>query len=146
MGDVNVDWARSAQRLPRLAAALNVGRESHRGWVEVMLGGGAVAAARGASEGDQRPVRRDRCLRVEVVVPGHGAQPWRNREDHDRSGIRRAERSIPMNPTAPRTYLFALIDAGGTVPPALAAVRRLIDRDHTVEVLAEDPATAGVKD
>jgi len=51
-----------------------------------------------------------------------------------------------MNPTAPRTYLFALIDAGGTVPPELGAVRRLIDRGDTVEVLAEHPAPAGVKD
>ena len=51
-----------------------------------------------------------------------------------------------MNPTAPRTYLFALIDGGGAVPPELAAVGRLIDRGHTVEVLAEDPAPAGVKD
>ena len=43
-----------------------------------------------------------------------------------------------MSPTAPRSYLFALIDGGGTVPPELGAVRRLIDRGHSVEVLAED--------
>ena len=52
MGDVNVDWMRSAQRLPRLAAALNVGRESHRGWVEVMLGGGLT----------QQPAARRRAI------------------------------------------------------------------------------------
>ena len=40
MGDVNISWLRSAQRLQRLAEALNVGRESHRGWVEAMFGDG----------------------------------------------------------------------------------------------------------
>ena len=35
-------------------------------------------------------------------------------------------------------YLFALIDGGGTVPPELGAVRRLVARGHRVEVLAED--------
>ncbi|MDB4972229.1 MAG: rebG 2 [Myxococcaceae bacterium] len=36
------------------------------------------------------------------------------------------------------TYLFALVDGGGTVPPELGAVRRLIERGHQVTVLAED--------
>ncbi|AWB86220.1 glycosyltransferase [Mycetocola zhujimingii] len=36
----------------------------------------------------------------------------------------------------PRRYLFALIDAGGTVPPELGVVRRLVDRGHSVTVLA----------
>jgi MGT family glycosyltransferase len=42
--------------------------------------------------------------------------------------------------TAPsnRTYLFALVDGGGTVPPELGAVRRLVERGHRVTVLAED--------
>jgi MGT family glycosyltransferase len=35
-------------------------------------------------------------------------------------------------------YLFALLDAGGTVPPELGAVRRLTGRGHSVEVLAEN--------
>jgi MGT family glycosyltransferase len=34
--------------------------------------------------------------------------------------------------------LFALVDGGGTVPPELGAARRLVDRGHQVEVLAED--------
>jgi MGT family glycosyltransferase len=38
----------------------------------------------------------------------------------------------------PHTYLFALIEGGGTVPPELAAVRRLVERGHHVTVLAED--------
>ncbi len=38
----------------------------------------------------------------------------------------------------PHTYLFALVDGGGTVPPELAAARRLVDRGHHVTVLAED--------
>ena len=37
-----------------------------------------------------------------------------------------------------RTYLFALVDGGGTVPPELGAVRRLVERGHRVTVLAED--------
>lgn len=42
--------------------------------------------------------------------------------------------------TAPthRTYLFALVDGGGTVPPELGAVRRLVERGHRVTVLAEE--------
>jgi MGT family glycosyltransferase len=40
------------------------------------------------------------------------------------------------NPT--RTYLFTLVDGGGTVPPELGVVRRLVERGHDVTVLAED--------
>jgi MGT family glycosyltransferase len=39
---------------------------------------------------------------------------------------------------APRTYLFALTDAGGTVPPELGVVRRLVERGHRVTVLADE--------
>jgi MGT family glycosyltransferase len=38
----------------------------------------------------------------------------------------------------PSTYLFALVDGGGTVPPELGAARRLVERGHAVTVLAED--------
>jgi MGT family glycosyltransferase len=36
------------------------------------------------------------------------------------------------------SYLFALVDGGGTVPPETGAARRLVLRGHHVEVLAED--------
>jgi MGT family glycosyltransferase len=36
------------------------------------------------------------------------------------------------------SYLFALVDGGGTVPPETGAARRLVQRGHRVEVLAED--------
>jgi MGT family glycosyltransferase len=36
------------------------------------------------------------------------------------------------------TYLYALVDGGGTVPPELGTVRRLVERGHRVTVLAED--------
>jgi hypothetical protein len=36
------------------------------------------------------------------------------------------------------SYLFALVDGGGTVPPELGAVRRLVHRGHRVEVLADN--------
>lgn len=36
------------------------------------------------------------------------------------------------------TYLFALVDGGGTVPPELGAARRLVARGHRIRVLAED--------
>jgi len=39
--------------------------------------------------------------------------------------------------TQPRDYLFALTDGGGTVPPELGVVRRLVDRGHRVTVLGE---------
>jgi len=38
----------------------------------------------------------------------------------------------------PRAYLFALTDAGGTVPPELGVVRRLVERGHRVTVLADE--------
>lgn len=36
------------------------------------------------------------------------------------------------------TYLFALTDGGGSVPPELGVVRRLVARGHQVDVLGED--------
>jgi hypothetical protein len=38
----------------------------------------------------------------------------------------------------PRRYLLALVDGGGNVPPELSAARRLVERGHSVTVLAED--------
>ena len=43
-----------------------------------------------------------------------------------------------MNASTHRTYLFALVDGGGTVPPELGTARRLVERGHRVIVLAED--------
>lgn len=43
-----------------------------------------------------------------------------------------------MSDARHRTYLFALVDGGGTVPPELGAVRRLVARGHHVTVLGED--------
>ncbi|MET0458499.1 MAG: glycosyltransferase [Ilumatobacteraceae bacterium] len=42
-------------------------------------------------------------------------------------------------------YLFALVDGGGTVPPELAAARRLVERGHLVTVLAEDSMEPDVR-
>ncbi|WP_068278648.1 nucleotide disphospho-sugar-binding domain-containing protein [Aldersonia kunmingensis] len=42
------------------------------------------------------------------------------------------------------TYLFALVDGGGTVPPELAVARLLHERGHRVVVLAEDSMRADV--
>ena len=42
----------------------------------------------------------------------------------------------PVTPR--RSYLFALVDGGGTVPPELGVAQRLVDRGHDVTVLAED--------
>ena len=44
-----------------------------------------------------------------------------------------------------RNYLFALVDGGGTVPPDLGTVRRLVARGHRVTVLAEDSMLAEVR-
>ena len=43
-----------------------------------------------------------------------------------------------------RTYLFTLVDGGGTVPPELGTARRLVERGHRVVVLAEDSMAADV--
>jgi len=42
-------------------------------------------------------------------------------------------------------YLFALTDGGGTVPPEVGAVRRLVERGHRVRVLAEDSMAPEVR-
>ncbi|WP_448808845.1 glycosyltransferase [Agromyces bauzanensis] len=39
---------------------------------------------------------------------------------------------------SPRTFLFTLTDAGGTVPPELGVVRRLVERGHRVTVVADE--------
>jgi MGT family glycosyltransferase len=44
----------------------------------------------------------------------------------------------PDENVARRIYLFALTDAGGTVPPELGVVRRLVERGHRVTVLADE--------
>ena len=64
-------------------------------------------------------------------------EPHRDREDHGRPRGRHPGRNHPMT-GPPRTYLFALVDGGGTVPPELGTVRRLVERGHRVTVLAED--------
>ncbi len=43
------------------------------------------------------------------------------------------------------SYLFALVDAGGTVPPETGVARRLVQRGHRVEVLAEDSMIEDVR-
>lgn len=44
-----------------------------------------------------------------------------------------------------RSYLFALTDGGGTVPPEVGAARRLVERGHRVRVLAEDSMAPEVR-
>jgi MGT family glycosyltransferase len=44
-----------------------------------------------------------------------------------------------------RTYLATLVDGGGTVPAELGAVRRLLQRGHTVIVVAEESMRAEVE-
>ncbi|WP_069385693.1 glycosyltransferase [Cellulosimicrobium cellulans] len=44
-----------------------------------------------------------------------------------------------------RSYLFALTDGGGTVPPEVGAARRLVERGHRVRVLAEDSMASEVR-
>jgi hypothetical protein len=45
----------------------------------------------------------------------------------------------------PRHYLFAIVDGGGNVPPQLGTARRLVDRGHSVTVLAEDSVAPDVR-
>jgi MGT family glycosyltransferase len=44
-----------------------------------------------------------------------------------------------------RRYLFALVDAGGNVPPELSAARRLVERGHAVTVIADDSVASDVR-
>ncbi|MBP2367036.1 nucleotide disphospho-sugar-binding domain-containing protein [Pseudonocardia parietis] len=50
-----------------------------------------------------------------------------------------------MPASAPQHYLFALTDGGGTVPPEIGVVRRLVDRGHRVRVLAETSMEQSVR-
>ncbi len=50
--------------------------------------------------------------------------------------------------TSPKRFLFAITDAGGSVPPDMSVIRALVDRGHDVRVLADrvlapDVATTG---
>ena len=45
----------------------------------------------------------------------------------------------------PRRYLFAVVDGGGNVPPELGAARRLLERGHSVTVIAEDSVISDVR-
>ena len=49
------------------------------------------------------------------------------------------------SPVPASTFLVALVDGGGTVPPEVATVRRLVERGHRVTVLAEDSMTDDVR-
>lgn len=51
---------------------------------------------------------------------------------------------FPLPRSASRHFLFALTDGGGTVPPELGVVRRLVRRGHRVRVLAEESMAADV--
>jgi MGT family glycosyltransferase len=44
-----------------------------------------------------------------------------------------------------RRYLFALVDAGGNVPPELSAARQLVERGHAVTVIADDSVASDVR-
>lgn len=45
----------------------------------------------------------------------------------------------------PRQYLFAVVDGGGNVPPELHGVRRLVERGHAVDVMADDSVAPDVR-
>ena len=45
----------------------------------------------------------------------------------------------------PRRFLFATWDGGGNIPPALTAIRALIQRGHEVAVLCDDATAADVR-
>ena len=53
--------------------------------------------------------------------------------DSPRTTVARPDRDV-----SPRTYLFTLTDAGGTVPPEMGVVRRLVERGHRVTVVADE--------
>jgi UDP:flavonoid glycosyltransferase YjiC (YdhE family) len=61
--------------------------------------------------------------------------------DSDTSSSTDSE-EVPMKP---HRYLFAVVDGGGNVPPELSAARRLVERGHTVTVLAEDSIACDVR-
>jgi MGT family glycosyltransferase len=53
------------------------------------------------------------------------------------TGMVEVEAPREITGDAANSYLFALTDGGGTVPPELGVARRLVDRGHRVTVLAD---------
>src|SRR5262245_51170122 len=107
--------------------------------------------ARGAAPRHQCPSRRHRCLDLEGAASRPQARSRGNRANHGRPRHRRAGWPIAAQVAIAREwsmrtrrYLFALVDAGGNVPPELGAVRRLVERGHAVTVLAEDSVASDV--
>lgn len=50
-----------------------------------------------------------------------------------------------MTAAPSRRYLAAMVDGGGTVPPELGAIHRLVERGHHVTALAEDSMQSEVR-
>ena len=146
MGDANVRWVAAAERFPILVPYLEAGRQNHREWLVNTFGDRLPAGAIGPAEGRERPPCGDRRVHLEAAAPRPRSQPSRDGTNHRRARRRRPGRSNPMSTSdiTTRKYLFALVDGGGTVPPELGAVRRLVDRGHHVTVLGEDSMVADV--
>ena len=135
-----------AARHPR-RPLIDEARASHQAWLRHMFGARVGATGAGPPADRQRPARGDRRLHVEVAAPRPRPEPGRDREDH-RPHSSRASSTPPARSAHDRhanAYLFALVDGGGTVPPELAAARRLVERGHAVTVLAEDSMEPDVR-
>ena len=139
MGDANFRWA-ATERLPTLVELLDEARPGHQAWIVDHVRRPPAHHPRRPQASGARAARRHRRLHLEAAAPRPAPEPHRDREDHGRPRRRRPggnhtdDRSLHH----PRTYLFALVDGGGTVPPELGTVRRLVERGHRVTVLAED--------
>src|SRR5262245_37550109 len=91
---------------------------------------------------------------METAPPRPEAHAHGNGSDHGESRTWSPRRTIGA-PTpsknseehsmTPRRYLFAVVDAGGNVPPELTAARRLVEGGHAVTVIADDSIAADVR-
>lgn len=93
---------------------------------------------RAAPGGEDRPNRTSRSSGDVQWISLHGDRALTC------TFVTKGSRNV-AGPGALRSYLFALTDGGGTVPPELGVARRLAERGHRVTVLGEDSMAAEVQ-
>ena len=147
IGDANARWAVTAERLGTLAPLLDDARAGHQEWLAPHVrrppAGGSTPPAGGPSTPCTRRPTSTRGSCCAATSASAGPRPRRPSSSSSRAILDTTTREARM--TTMNTYLVALVDGGGTVPPELAAVRRLVERGHDVTVLAEDSMEADVR-
>ena len=166
LGDANARWAAMSARAPEVAEALAGGRSMFQAWLAEVFGG--------LMPGDDEPVearrvllglhaaldvftwkllRRDLALgQAEVELQmgdlARGVLARHRADQRTRTPTTSHEHSLTDRHdggTLMAHYLFTQWDGGGSLPPELTVVRRLVEAGHTVTVLGEPVTEAEVR-